>query len=403
MKENLKDMLSQLTPLVPPEELKGRLTRFQGLMEKKGVSSVLLFHPPDLYYLGGSKQEGCLFIPQQGEPLFLVHKYPARAQIESPWQVIPIRSLKELPQHISLEGKTATETDLISYAQLQRLSNLFNKGEWENVSPLIRECKAIKTPWEVATLRKAGELVVHGYFKAREFLREGISELELAAKVFFEMRLLGHEDGETMRNGRMEGFMGHILSGYSATCPSYMNAPLNGIGLSPANSRGPSRKEIRSGEVVIMDFFGTHMGYLTDMTRTLCIARAPEKMKDAYKVITEIHAYLKENLRPGKTTSSLYNDVLKIVQNSPYKDHFMGYGDYRVNFIGHGVGTEIDEYPFIARGLEMELKENMVVAVEPKFLFPGEGAVGLENTYLITPEGADNLTPAPEELWEKRG
>ena len=79
----------------------------------------------------------------------------------------------------------------------------------------------------------------------------------------------------------------------------------------------------------------------------------------------------------------------------------MGYGDYRVNFIGHGVGIEIDEYPFIAKGLEMELKENMVVAVEPKFLFPGEGAVGLENTYLVTPGGAESLTPAPEELWEK--
>jgi len=154
---------------------------------------------------------------------------------------------------------------------------------------------------------------------------------------------------------------------------------------------------------VIMDFFGTHMGYLTDMTRTFCIARAPEKMKDAYKVIREIHAYLRENLRPGKNALDIYNDVLKIVQDSPYKAHFMGFGDYRVNFIGHGVGTEIDEYPFIARGLKMELKENMVVAVEPKFLFPGEGAVGLENTYLITPEGAENLTPAPEELWEKRG
>ncbi len=403
MRETLKDLLTRLTPLVPPEELKKRLTRLQGLMGEKGIPSALLFHPPDIYYLGGTKQEGFLFLPQKGEPLLLIQKYPARAQVESPWQVIPFRSMKELSQHISLEDKTATEMDLIPYARLQRLSKLFNKREWEDISPLIRECKAVKTLWEIETLRKAGKLVVHGYLKAREFLREGITELELAAKVFLEMRLLGHEDGETMRNGRMDGFMGHILSGYSAAFPSYMNAPLNGIGLSPSSPTGPSRKKIKPGEMVVMDFFATHMGYLTDMTRTFCIAPIPEKMGDAYRFLTEIHLYLRENLKPGKNALDIYNGVLKIAQGSPYRDHFMGYGDYRVNFIGHGVGTEIDEYPFIARGLEMELKENMVVAVEPKFLFPGEGAVGLENTYLITSEGAESLTPAPEELWEKRG
>ncbi|RLD98441.1 MAG: hypothetical protein DRI92_03925 [Aquificota bacterium] len=275
--------------------------------------------------------------------------------------------------------------------------------EWTDISPMIREAKSVKTPWEVEVLRKAGEIVVRGYIKARGLLQEGITEIELAARIFLEMRLLGHEDGETMRSGRMEGFMGHILSGYTAAFPSYMNAPLNGVGLSPANPTGPSLKKIGRKETIVMDFFATHMGYLTDMTRTLCIGQAPSKMREAHKVLTEVHKFLKENLKPGANALDIYNGVLEITTRSPFRDYFMGYGDYKVNFIGHGVGIEIDEYPFIARGLEMELKENMVVAVEPKFLFPGEGAVGLENTYLITPTGGQTLTPAPEELWEKHG
>ncbi len=403
MQRDLKEALKELTPLVPPQEIRERAARFQDLMKKGEVEKILLFHPPDLYYFTGSTQEGYFFLPAQGEPLYLVQKYAPRAQVESPWPVVPLKSLKELPAHISLDGRVGTEMDLITHNRLQRLSKLFPQVLWQDVSPLIREAKGVKTPWEVEVLRKAGEIVVRGYIKARGLLKEGMTEMELAARIFLEMRFLGHEDGESMRSGRMEGFMGHILSGYTAAFPSYMNAPLNGVGLSPANPTGPSLKKIQRKETIVMDFFATHMGYLTDMTRTLCIGQAPSKMREAHKVLVEVHRFLKENLKPGANTLDIYNGVIKIAQDSPFRDCFMGYGDYRVNFIGHGVGIEIDEYPFIARGLEMELKENMVVAVEPKFLFPGEGAVGLENTYLITPTGTETLTPAPEELWEKHG
>ncbi len=397
----LREVLSSFTPFVPEEDLRHRLDRFKRLMVEEGFSGAILFHPPDLYYLAGSRQEGILFVDPAKEPIYCVQKYPARARTESPWEVIPIRSMRELPHHLSLEGKVGTEMDLIPHNMFQRLSKIFDHKEWGDISPLIRACKAVKTDWEVATLRKAGNLVVQGYLKALDILEEGITEVELASRVGTEMRILGHEGGETMRGGRMDGFLGHILSGYAATIPSYMNAPLNGIGLSPSVPVGPSMKRIARGEAVVFDFFATSMGYLVDMTRTCCLGPAPQKMRDAYSVLIDIHTYLREHLKPGKGTLEIYNSVLKIADKSPFKDHFMGYGDYRVNFIGHGVGTEIDEYPFIARGLEMELKEHMVVAVEPKFLFPQEGAVGLENTYLITPEGAESLTPAPEEFWEK--
>ncbi len=82
-----------------------------------------------------------------------------------------------------------------------------------------------------------------------------------------------------------------------------------------------------------------------------------------------------------------------------YADHFMGAEGARVSFIGHGVGVELDEYPFIARGFDdYELRENMVFAFEPKVVYPGVGAVGIENTFWVTPGGLKNLTFADEEL-----
>ena len=81
-------------------------------------------------------------------------------------------------------------------------------------------------------------------------------------------------------------------------------------------------------------------------------------------------------------------------------EHFMGAGPQRVRFLGHGVGMEIDELPVLAPGFDEPLEEGNVIAVEPKFVFPGRGAVGIENMYAVTADGFETMTTAPEELIE---
>ncbi len=398
----LKDVLERYTQRVPEEELKERVAR---LKERLEADVAVLVHPPDIYYYAGSKQEGLLMIPKNGEPHYLVFKHAERASWECPFNVVPVKSARKLPEAVSELGirtkRVATELDVITLSAFNRLKKVFPDAEFVDVSPTVRQQKAVKSPWEIGVLKRCAEIVKGAYERVKKELREGITEVELSALAICEARRLGHEFGETMRGGRMEGFAGHILSGHASVVPSYMNAPLNGIGLSPAMPGGPSRKGIERGETVLFDFFGTHMGYLVDMTRTLGLSPIPEKLKSAYSVVLEMHNYLKENMKAGTDALDIYNAVVKIAEDSGLADNFMGYPGNRVGFIGHGVGTEINDFPFLAKGLEMELKENMVVAVEPKFLFPDLGAVGLENTYLITKEGAVSLTDAPEELFEK--
>ncbi len=399
---NLKEILETYTPKVPEDELKNRVKAFQKELE---ADCALLIHPPDIYYYAGTKQEGFLLIPKESEPKFLVLKHAERASFECPFEVIPLKSTKVLgdtvKELVPSVKSIATELDVITLALYKRLTKMLSEVQFTDVSQKIRLQKAAKSEWEIETLKKCAFIVMQAYEKVIESVKEGMTELELNALAVAELRKNGHEFGETMRGGRMEGFAGHILSGISAATPSYMNAPLNGIGISPAMPAGPSFKQIKRGETILFDFFGTYMGYLVDMTRTFGLSPIPQKLKDAYQVVTEMHQYLKENMKAGSNALDIFNGVIEIAQKSPFAENFMGYPGNKVNFIGHGVGTEINDFPFLAKGLEMELKENMVIAVEPKFLFPEIGAVGMENTYLITKDGAVSLTQSPEELIEK--
>ncbi len=100
--------------------------------------------------------------------------------------------------------------------------------------------------------------------------------------------------------------------------------------------------------------------------------------------------------RPGVTGASLWE--LSIELAGPLRDHYASAG--RISFVAHGFGLEIDEPPFLARGYDVPLEEGMVFALEPKLVYEGEGAVGIENSYAVTADGVEQLTTAPEELIE---
>jgi Xaa-Pro dipeptidase len=119
----------------------------------------------------------------------------------------------------------------------------------------------------------------------------------------------------------------------------------------------------------------------------------------AYVDMVVIQEHAKQAAKPGVTWGGLYDECLTMACDMGYRDHFMGSKGAQVSFIGHGVGVELDEYPFIARGLnEQKLLENMTFAFEPKAVFPGLGAVGIENTFWVAPEGLKHLTFSNQEL-----
>ena len=91
------------------------------------------------------------------------------------------------------------------------------------------------------------------------------------------------------------------------------------------------------------------------------------------------------------TGDALWHVAAEVATKSGLAEHFMGYGDDRVRFVGHGVGLELDEYPVLAAGQEMPLQAGMVVALEPKAIFPGRGVMGIENTLVVTDCGLERF------------
>jgi Xaa-Pro aminopeptidase len=164
--------------------------------------------------------------------------------------------------------------------------------------------------------------------------------------------------------------------------------------------KGPDGHVLAAGDPVIADLVGGHDGWLADQTRTFAVGRLDADLHAAHDCAVGILRAVEGELRPGTPASSLYDLAEGMAEDAGLVEHFMGAGPQRVRFLGHGVGMEIDELPVLAPGFDDPLEEGNVIAVEPKFVFPGRGAVGIENMYAVTADGFETMTTAPEELIE---
>ncbi|OPZ78259.1 MAG: Xaa-Pro dipeptidase [Actinobacteria bacterium ADurb.Bin444] len=172
------------------------------------------------------------------------------------------------------------------------------------------------------------------------------------------------------------------------------------MGLTPAVAQGAGRRAIRRGEPLVMDLSGGVHGYLSDQTRVFSVGPLAGEFRDAYQVCRDIQALIVGSLIPGAGCGDLYAMALKEATRHGLAANFMGEAPYQVSFIGHGVGLEIDELPYLARGNPALLEVGNVVAIEPKLVFPGRGAVGVENTWLVTESEPEALTFTSDEIIE---
>ncbi len=389
----------------PQEEIKRRTQAFQELLRRQSIDLALIRQNADLFYLTGTVQDGHLLVPDRGDPVFLVWRVMDRARIESPLErKFPLSSLKALPsmlQDLDLADakRIGLEMDVLPAFLYKFYSqNTWPHAEFCDISMLLRHIRRIKSPYEISCIEKACRQVKEAVAMVPEFLRPGISELELSAAVESELRKRGHCGLLRMRIWNQEMGMGQVLSGQNAAVASWTNTPLGGQGPHPAYGMGASFKRIKEAEPVSIDIGGWFNGYCCDQTRLFSIGQPPDLIKKSYASARDILKILEEKMLPGISCSSAYQLAVDYAEKSGLIENFMGYGPSRVRFIGHGLGIELDEFPFIARGNDMILEQNMIIALEPKFVFPGLGAAGIENTYRVTENGLERLTSSPQEL-----
>jgi Xaa-Pro aminopeptidase len=218
--------------------------------------------------------------------------------------------------------------------------------------------------------------------------------LEAAAKKY------GHEGLLRVRSLNYEAYTWHVLSGLTSGIVSQSDSPMGGLGLSPAFPVGASLKVMKAHEPILVDFGTCFHGYQADETRMFSIGKMEQKFIDAYKACEEIHDVVLEETRPGADCGAIFLKTLTLAEKLGYKENYLGPPGFQTRFIGHGIGLELNELPFIAQGQSYPLEEGMAFAAEPKIVFPGEGSVGLENTITVTKSGYEILTPVEQEIFE---
>ncbi len=390
--------------ITPLNEIEQRIASLQGAMQKRSVDGVLILQKTDLFYFAATSQQGYLYVPAEGTPLLMIFKDFDRAKIESPLQdIVSLVSVKKIPQIFAefnyvLPRILGMELDVLPANLYFLYGKIFEQSKIVDISTEIRLIRAVKSEFEVEKLRRAANLSDKVAAKVSELLIPGKTEVEVAGELEGYARSLGHQGIVRMRIWGGELFYGHLMSGAAAAVPSYLASPTGGEGVSDFVGQGAGFKKIAQNEPILVDYVFALDGYISDHARIFSIGALSSDLLDAHQAMLEVQNETMKRAKPGTVTGDLYEMMVSMAAERGYGDYFMGVGERRIRFTGHGVGLELDEFPFIAKGQKLELQAGMIIALEPKIIFPGKGVVGIENTHLVTEEGLEPLTKISDEI-----
>jgi Xaa-Pro aminopeptidase len=354
-------------------------------------------HLTDLYYYTGSIQNGVLLIPSAEKPTYYVKRSMKRAEAESPLKILPYPGrkslLKKIKDILGDDGQLGLALNVTPASVYHWLSgNIGNPIV--DINRIILYQKAIKSAWEIRQIEKAADQATALFREMDKHLRAGISEIEMSASIEQHLRLLGHGGTIRVRVPNGEVNLPMAVSGDSALYPTLFDGPVGAEGAYPSACPGAGWKKIKTGETVMIDVVTSYNGYHSDQSRIFCVGdKIPTKALEAHTFCLKTLKKLEKHMKPGANCSDIYKAVRAWTEEHDPPEGFMGYGEKNVKFFGHGIGLELDEFPIIAQKIDMELKPNMIIAVEPKAFLRGIGPVGVENTYQITESSFKNLCP----------
>lgn len=385
--------------MVTATESQQRITKLQGMLQEKGLDGALFIFPIDVYYFSGTRQNATLWIPAAGAALLLVRKSLARAREESPIADIrPFPSSKEFASLFPEDARKIGFTfDVAPVQQLNFYSKLLPGREFIDIAPLNREIRSVKSSFELEQLRFSGEQLCSIFTQVPSFLKAGMRELDLAAEFEYRLRKAGNEGFVRMRAFNQELFGGLTVSAGGASY-GFFDGAVTGRGLSSASPQGASLELILENEPVFVDFTGVFNGYITDMTRIYVIGDLDPELKEAFTVSLAIQNFLQAALKPGAICEELFAKAAAMAEQSGFGGYFMGMPGEQAKFVGHGVGLELDEFPVIAQGFKVPLQAGQTIAIEPKFVIPGKGVIGIENTFAVTENGGEKITALADDI-----
>lgn len=390
--------MNMYNPVFASEAL-ARKEKIQAALRRLPADALLLADNANLYYTSSRVFCGYTYVPAEGDMIYFVRRPVGLAgdnvvYIRKPEQIIEEMQKRglPLPQTLLVEG------DSLSYNEYTRLASAFPSSRiLPGGTALIRQVRAVKTPFEIGMIRQSAASHDMLYRHIPKLYTPGMTDLEFSIEIERAARQHGSLGIFRIFGRSMEIFMGNVLAGENADTPTPYDFAMGGAGLDDSLPIGCNGTTIHPGQTVMVDVNGNFTGYMTDLSRVYSLGEIPEKARHAHAVSLEIEQAVMSMARPGVAASELYDKALSIARDRKVEDYFMGHRQ-KAGFVGHGVGIEINEQPVLAPRSRDVLEAGMVFALEPKFVIPGVGPVGIENTFLVTDDGVERLTNCEEEI-----
>ncbi|MCW8833795.1 MAG: Xaa-Pro peptidase family protein [Colwellia sp.] len=264
------------------------------------------------------------------------------------------------------------EGEHISVSQWQDMQAHIEQGtDITTFSPLtgaVEQLRMIKSTAEIDSIKHAAAIADQALANVLPLIKTGITERELANELEYQMAKLGSEE----------------LS----------FATILGFGERSALPHGiPSDRALKQGDLILIDFGAVVNGYRSDMTRTFVFGKADAKQKKIYQLVQQAQQAAIDAVKEGVTGQYLYQQSANILLNSEFKD-FAGEG------LGHGVGLQLHELPFIGAACKTTIAQGCVITIEPGIYIPDWGGIRIEDDVVLTDQGLEILTQSPKHLIE---
>jgi Xaa-Pro aminopeptidase len=381
------------------EDLFFRQQNVRQALRKTDAEGLLLTVDVNLYYMTGVVFNGYYYLPAAGGEAVLFVKRPVGLSGE---RLFPIHKPEQMPDIFAANGwklpeNLLLETDEISCNEYLRLQHIFPLKKVGNATTFMRRMRMIKTPREIEQLRLSAVRHAETYACIADCYRPGMTDLRFQMEIEHQMRLHGSIGLFRAFGLNMHIYMGSLLAGDNAGHPSPFDFALGGSGQTPFCPIGANGSLLKEGMTVMVDMAGNYTDYLTDMTRVYSIGALPQTAYHAHRVALEIQYAVEAAAKPGVACAELYRLACTIADKAGLSAYFMG-TKQQAKFVGHGIGLEINEPPVLTPRSNEILEPNMAFALEPKFVIPHVGAVGIENSFLVTRTGVEKLTLFHEEI-----
>lgn len=345
-----------------------RLFKLKEILLKNDCDGYIVTNNSDIRYFSGLKSSNILLLITNDKSYVLSdarYKYMIERQNNfKPVCVTKsiIESVSDLVNELNLK-KIMIDPEYINhknYSLLSKKMNLFD------CSDITKELRIIKNADEINNIKKAQEISEKAFLYVLKNIKAGDTTSKIASLLDYKMREFGSEE------------------------PAFSTIVVNEE--ESADCHGvPSDKKIKNGDLILFDFGATYNGYRSDMTRTVAFGEIDEQKKKIYDIVYNAHILSSKALKPGMKCMEIDKIARDYIDSFSYKDLFL-------HSLGHGVGLDIHEYPTLSSKSEDVLKEGMVVTVEPGIYINNKYGIRIEDTYIITKNGAESIAKIDKKL-----